>query len=81
MPIPQLTLTPNRDIKKNLTTKYTKNTLVKQVQAKERTEGSKRKKLLPFVLFVPLVVDFSSFLFCESRLKVKEGMTHTITLL
>ncbi|MHC6201697.1 hypothetical protein ACYULU_00695 [Breznakiellaceae bacterium SP9] len=31
-------------------------------------EGAKRKKLLPFVSFVPLVVDFSSFLFCESSL-------------
>ncbi|MHC6204427.1 hypothetical protein ACYULU_14710 [Breznakiellaceae bacterium SP9] len=59
-------MTPNRDIKKNLTTKYTKNT-------KERTEGSKRKKLLLFVSFVPLVVDFSSFLFCGSRLVEEEG--------
>ncbi|MHC6203946.1 hypothetical protein ACYULU_12225, partial [Breznakiellaceae bacterium SP9] len=41
-------------MKKRLTTKYTKNT--------------ERKELLPFVLFVPLVVDFSSFLFYRSRL-------------
>ncbi|MHC6203487.1 hypothetical protein ACYULU_09870 [Breznakiellaceae bacterium SP9] len=35
-------------------------------------EGANRrfeeKKLLPFVSFVPLVLDFSSFLFCGSRL-------------
>ncbi|MHC6204335.1 hypothetical protein ACYULU_14240 [Breznakiellaceae bacterium SP9] len=51
-----LNLTFDRDIKKNLTTKYTKNT------------KKERKKFLPFVLFVPFVVDFSSFLFYGSRL-------------
>ncbi|MHC6204626.1 hypothetical protein ACYULU_15705, partial [Breznakiellaceae bacterium SP9] len=71
-----LTLTPSKDSKEEFNHK------VHQEHTRQASagEGAKRKKLLPFVSFVPLVVDFSSFLFCGSSLVIRAMLDPQITM-